>query len=381
MSDGDEGYLDPKQASLDSGSRSNDERPSQSLFWLGITCLVGKEILLDALGGSKEQLIYVGSLGALISIIFLIAAWLRPTVTKDAFARKLYWTGIGLVGINCLGYLAIAVTTDINPSLVGLIKLLSTVSTTTSLLSPVLLLFAWLRKSVSSEAPRWPAESSSPALIAVVRQLRNRAQRLREAALFSLALILASLAGGFALFSAAEETSTSVPEKFENNLYDQWVDAQSRAASLDQALGSIARSDDAARKTELEKKRSILDERIKNLEERVKAADDLARGSESRSNQTRFIVSVISKRVGSVLLLIFLVQILVTLYRYSSRLAAFYDSRADALQLCRLGAFDSAEASVGLLAPDKLDFGKTPRSPIENAVELAQEILKLPKKE
>jgi hypothetical protein len=71
----------------------------------------------------------------------------------------------------------------------------------------------------------------------------------------------------------------------------------------------------------------------------------------------------------------------VTLYRYSSRLAAFYDSRADALQLVPIEAFDSAETSVAVLGPDKLDFGKTPRSAIENAVDLAKEILKLRKKD
>jgi hypothetical protein len=69
------------------------------------------------------------------------------------------------------------------------------------------------------------------------------------------------------------------------------------------------------------------------------------------------LLGVISTRVGIVVLGVFLVQILVSLYRYTARLASFYDAKADAL-----GLLPSTEG-VGLrvldqiLTPASLDFG------------------------
>lgn len=64
----------------------------------------------------------------------------------------------------------------------------------------------------------------------------------------------------------------------------------------------------------------------------------------------------------------FLVQILVRLYQYSLRLAAFWDSRADALLLARSFASGRAvkfDDLVMALAPDAYDFKPSPRSPFD----------------
>jgi hypothetical protein len=80
-------------------------------------------------------------------------------------------------------------------------------------------------------------------------------------------------------------------------------------------------------------------------------------------------------RVTTILLIAFLVQILVSLYRYNTRLASYYDARADAVLMTRFAGteFDNL---VELLSPDRFDFGRQPRSPMGNAVELAREILR-----
>jgi hypothetical protein len=71
-------------------------------------------------------------------------------------------------------------------------------------------------------------------------------------------------------------------------------------------------------------------------------------------------------RFGVVLILVFLVQILVSLYRYNMKLSAFYFGRADALVLFgRLP--NTLRALVDIISPDKLDFGKPPRTPAEEA--------------
>ncbi len=60
-------------------------------------------------------------------------------------------------------------------------------------------------------------------------------------------------------------------------------------------------------------------------------------------------------------LVIFLVQIMMQLYRYNSRLIAFYGSRRDAILLAKGNAPDM-EKYAKQLSPDTLDFGKEPNS-------------------
>ena len=69
-------------------------------------------------------------------------------------------------------------------------------------------------------------------------------------------------------------------------------------------------------------------------------------------------------RICVVALLIFLTQILVSLYRYNSRLIAFYCSRRDALTLVG-GDPQKMKPLVALLFPTLLDFGREPRHPFQ----------------
>ncbi len=78
------------------------------------------------------------------------------------------------------------------------------------------------------------------------------------------------------------------------------------------------------------------------------------------------LVSLITTKFGVAVLLIFLVQILVTLYRYNARLASFYDARADALQIQFVNE-DKMESIISLLAADSLEFTKAP-SPLTHKI-------------
>jgi hypothetical protein len=71
-------------------------------------------------------------------------------------------------------------------------------------------------------------------------------------------------------------------------------------------------------------------------------------------------------RIVIVSLVIFLVQILMQLYRYNSRLIAFYGSRRDALLLAQ-GDPKQGQTFANLLAPAGLDFGKEPSHPLLEA--------------
>lgn len=88
-------------------------------------------------------------------------------------------------------------------------------------------------------------------------------------------------------------------------------------------------------------------------------------------------------RVTVVVLIIFLVQILVNLFRYSTRLAGFYDARADALKIAINSGISITSsdfhALVMSLAPDNIDFGRGQKSPIDSAVELSRQIVSVGK--
>ena len=73
-------------------------------------------------------------------------------------------------------------------------------------------------------------------------------------------------------------------------------------------------------------------------------------------------------RLATSTILFFLVQLLVRLYQYSLRLAAFWESRSDAILLDYSFAEKRSERFdelVGALAPDAYDFRAPPRSPLD----------------
>ena len=91
------------------------------------------------------------------------------------------------------------------------------------------------------------------------------------------------------------------------------------------------------------------------------------------SGSSTWLLATTVTRIGSVLILLFLVQIFVTLYRYNVRLSAYYNARADSLEL--LGHIDGdLRTLVNAFSPDAVDFGKLPRTPVEHALPLAKEI-------
>ncbi len=72
-------------------------------------------------------------------------------------------------------------------------------------------------------------------------------------------------------------------------------------------------------------------------------------------------------------LLAFLLQLLVSLYRYSTRMAAYYDARGDALFFAATQGGD-LDALIAMLSPDSLDYGRTPRLAANQVVEVAKSL-------
>jgi hypothetical protein len=84
----------------------------------------------------------------------------------------------------------------------------------------------------------------------------------------------------------------------------------------------------------------------------------------------RYIVATAITRIGVVLIIVFLVQILMGLYRYNTRLITYYNSRRDLLSLWE-GKAEGLKALDQVLAPPKIDFGKEPKHPLEDIIRAA----------
>jgi hypothetical protein len=71
------------------------------------------------------------------------------------------------------------------------------------------------------------------------------------------------------------------------------------------------------------------------------------------------------------LLLAFLLQLLVSLYRYNNRLAAYYDARADALFFAATQGGD-LNVVIDMLSPDGVDYVRAPNLAASQVVEVAK---------
>jgi len=69
-------------------------------------------------------------------------------------------------------------------------------------------------------------------------------------------------------------------------------------------------------------------------------------------------LNLISTRVGIIFLTVILVRILVSFYKYNTKLAAFYESRRHALTLSGLEDLERVKVFASLMSIEKIDFEK-----------------------
>jgi hypothetical protein len=106
-------------------------------------------------------------------------------------------------------------------------------------------------------------------------------------------------------------------------------------------------------------------------------ADEPPPASQSQRTDRDVIASLVQTtvtRFGLLAVIGFFVGLLVSLYRYNVRLAAFYVARADFLRISpgNLSASDAA-VLLGSLTPN-LEFGKSPQLPLAQLVELMKSV-------
>jgi hypothetical protein len=112
---------------------------------------------------------------------------------------------------------------------------------------------------------------------------------------------------------------------------------------------------------------TILSERQKKMNELLNDAWLKELALERPYNDWRYIIATAITRVGVVLIIVFLVQILMGLYRYNTRLTTFYNSRKDLLRVWN-GRNDELVKLNEILAPSRIDFGRDPKHPLEDII-------------
>ena len=119
-------------------------------------------------------------------------------------------------------------------------------------------------------------------------------------------------------------------------------------------------------------RRSPIFQRISTfVDQTAESANDR---SDSRTRASEGVIGLFQlddltiQRIVASTILFFLVQLLVRLYQYSLRLAAFWESRSDALLLNQSFAEKKAETFddlVNALSPDAYDFKAAPKAPLD----------------
>jgi hypothetical protein len=212
----------------------------------------------------------------------------------------------------------------------------------------------------------------------MAKQFRLRARRLRRNASITIAFIGFLLVGGIGIFGYAGEIARVEAERAERDATINRVGKQ----LLEEMVRLTA--DLVQERTDIEnvKKPNVseLQTIAGNLEATALIIKSINEQPIPERNQTSFLISTVTTRVGIVVLLLFLVQILVPLYRYNTKLAGFYDARADALELVDNDNSDGLDRLVTILSPDTLDFGKAPATPTQQALDAAKEVIASQKK-
>jgi hypothetical protein len=275
------------------------------------------------------------------------------------------------------------------------------------------------------------------ALTKIISHIRNRALKLRASANVTIYIIIFILIAGIGAFYLAGVWANNdayqlalnkrafIDSKIEEikkliNENEKKVDSLNKQIEIDsknnkvldnQLNSNIAQGNinanvaqDITKKASADNKSPVLitseqvrAEAMKNREDLIKSlaqwqdqqfnlisestsTGEPAGSSSAKPNQISVLISAIATRVGAIILLIFLVQILVPLYRYNIKLAAYYDARADILELLEKEGTQEIDESmiemlVPIFSPENMDFGTGPNSPTEQIVDLAKHIL------
>jgi hypothetical protein len=223
--------------------------------------------------------------------------------------------------------------------------------------------------SAPSDLPDALPPDSSPTR-SLIWKLRDRAAGLRAVAGFIMAGIVLLVLTGILIFLYAGYNAQKEASPIT-------LDALGSMNEVHRSLEEIRKSLQLRADGDTNKTNAAL-EQLGSFEKTVKQnISDLRQDLGDNRLVVPVLVSSVSQRIGIIVLLIFLLQILVPTYRYNHKLAAYYAARADALELMSKIPDNKLETLVEIFSPDALDFGKTITSPAEQVLEVVKEAIRL----
>jgi hypothetical protein len=179
-------------------------------------------------------------------------------------------------------------------------------------------------------------------------------------------LILGTLGAGIYVFATADQLSRSPVTSVADRLEDYGESVGRAIIAVENIASDSSESAVYNAVTNLRLTLTVQENIIKSAQDVISS-----RADEVTASMT---VSTLSTRVGIVLMILFLVQILVTMYRYNSRLAAHLEGRAVALQLASLQQNQQWQISelIALFSGDSVDFGKLPPTAIQSFADVVK---------
>ncbi len=203
----------------------------------------------------------------------------------------------------------------------------------------------------TQEDPEDHASPNAPKALATA--LRQRAGRSRSEARLFLWLTVLCIVLGFFIFRNAEDTirmwdgTVTRPRQ---------IDVQNKESELNSLLRQRTSKDAHEART--------LEGGVAFARESLDRAWQREQEAWPSRNPTIFLGLTVGTKIGIVTLVIFLVKILLTTYRYSTRLATFNESRADLFAALPADAILTAETLKKMLSPDRVvEFDEVPDTP------------------
>jgi hypothetical protein len=224
----------------------------------------------------------------------------------------------------------------------------------------------------------------------LIESFRNRAKSLRKSGRFKFNLILVALTIAILVFIFAGFLTAKIADDHNNQYLKLEAAADTFSIRYKADLDSMERisnhlyyrfysgGDSLSRKID-----SIIDkaamkdfslygeERIQNLTQMIATLKALEskKSEEQKANNFTVFLTTLSTRIGAILILIFLIQLLIRIYRYDIRIANYYDARADALEIHSKEPGLSFDKIINLVSPDIYDIGN-PKSPSDSLLSL-----------
>lgn len=251
--------------------------------------------------------------------------------------------------------------------------------------------------SVVDYAPqRMPAieRATSLQVRELTAEFRRRSRAHRFMAFGAQILITLSIFGGIYLFGfagqiAADERRTLVAISSDAVTATRKIrDISELELSRAQADLFVARKSLSEQNTPRNDQLLSVQLEVERLERKIAAeksniatsheveAQAMKQMNTTASSQDQTILAITTK-VGSVLLLLFFVKVLVSIFRYYSRLSIFYDSRADAFASYASLAPMTLLELTSLISPDSLDFERAADAPEPPSLTLVKELASL----